>query len=325
MNKTVTNTNFANTCLHVVDRDFEKLSTSLPEGLEWIANLQSRLDDMGCAVKNILTPLAGINDFLDNTSTQYLIEKLVLELVKLPCKAARNILVGLSTIVQQIVYTSVHPINSTKDLTKALILFIDQLANPSTWTAMGVGSMASVAGQYLVTGAVISPLLLTISGGLIALGLAGTVIDAFLNVDSDTPMFRHIAGKLLDSLKMLPEVAATAFLSGVIFGAFHPEPAKPTQVEIDALARKFISDRGWGGGYELTCSLDSLGQVIIQRDSHWWHDIVYTGELAPGQYVLLPSPSPITLPVMYTGRLHNQNSSSYEEVCIDEGYLPLLD
>lgn len=133
--------------------------------------------------------------------------------MKLPPKAAWNIVTALYAIISQALYTVVHPIKGLNSLAKSTAFLLNELTKPETWTKIGTGSIGMFTAQGMILGGPFS---------LIGIGIGGALIAGGISVDTLSIVFQSETGKgldvFLDKVKMYAKQLPEAFLTGVFTG-----------------------------------------------------------------------------------------------------------
>lgn len=191
-----------------------------------------------------------INRLLD-CEVKGLIPKLAAFFARLPFKIARNMLRCLKTIILGIGYTAVHPVKAVMKLTKLIIILLNEMSKPETWSKMGAGMIGSSLGQAAI-GSPLSIIMAIIGASAVAAGLSlGALkasIEAFMvHKDQGTKVAlaearKAVVENLKKQVEMMPEAFCTGFLMGLMVGgvqkAIRDREVAEAQRQVDAkLAR----------------------------------------------------------------------------------------
>lgn len=202
---------------HVVCADLSKREIKQLSWDEWIVSkvpgfeFQNKIDALGREIESKFKPLFDFNDWLNANTDGSWYKQLALFLVKLPLKAARNIISLLYNVIKSILNTAVHPVQSLVGLVKMVIALVKALARPETWSKIGAGIMGASAGQALAMGNPVSLIALGIGGALLVGGLSVSTFLAALREES-------VGEHLLNQAQELSEAALTGFLVGLLLG-----------------------------------------------------------------------------------------------------------
>jgi hypothetical protein len=180
--------------------------------------IQNKFDGLVRHIENTFVPLGKFNEWLNSNGFGAWYRQLAIFLVKLPLRAARNILQMLYQIVKGCFYFAVHPLKSLVQLAKLMVRLLTELTKPETWSKIGGGCLGSSFGQSLVTG---NPL------SLVGIGIGAACLLGGLSIGALRAALLAQAGNraqgawtnFTDQLKQLPETALTGFLMGVMIGA----------------------------------------------------------------------------------------------------------
>lgn len=194
------------------ERDIQPLSWD-----EWIIakvpgfEFQNNIDTLGHEIESKFKPLFVFNDWLNANTDGSWYKQLVVFLVKLPLKSARNIISLLYNVIKGILYTAVHPVQSLVGLVKMVIELVKALARPETWSKIGAGVMGASLGQALSMGNPVSLMGLGMGGALLVGGLSVSTFLAALRGES-------VGQHLLKQGGDLSEAVLTGFLMGLLVG-----------------------------------------------------------------------------------------------------------
>lgn len=190
-------------------------------------------------------------------------------LVKLPFKAARNILKLLYNFVKAAIYAVNHPLKSLTKMAKYLVEIVYQLTEPETWSLIGAGMIGFSAGQAL-TGNPLSVIGFIIGAALLLGGISIGALRSALKAEEGN-VKDEVLKNLTKQAKAAMESASTAFVMGLILGAIQKciyDKTVPTYrvtsiEEAQKFAEQFIKDNGLPA-FD-TVQIDPAGNIII----HW--------------------------------------------------------
>lgn len=197
-------------------------------------DVQGLLDEVGAGADlgwtmGIRTGLGPLADYECNAWY----EKLALSLIKLPFRAAYNILCLIYSIVKTIATTVVHPLRAIIHLFKFIGNLVNALQKPETWSNMGAGIIGASLGQMAITGGLGPHAYLGLMFGtsVLVTGLAIGAISAAVNA---IPGLGHleVERQIKEQIKAVPECMATGFLVGLTMAAAFPSLSEETTTQI---------------------------------------------------------------------------------------------
>lgn len=172
--------------------------------------------------------LAAFNKWLDSSNKkEKIIHSIALFLVKLPLKAARNILRLILGCFKVVGYALLHPVKALAKLAKLIVMFLDELRKPETWTKTGAGMIGAGLGQACF-GNPLSILSVIIGGALAVTGFSVGALIATVKAYNDAKeqgsKEAWIAAKdaavnnIQEQAEAFSESLMTGFLMGLIIG-----------------------------------------------------------------------------------------------------------
>ena len=153
-------------------------------------------------------------------------------LVKLPLRAARNILALLVDIVKAAVYTVAHPVKATLKLAKMILNLLKALTKPETWSEMGAGMIGVSLGQ-LALGNPLVPIGFIIGAAMLFAGLSAGALVAAIEHYGEDECLGEVGKQIFEQLRKLPEAMLTGFLFGLMFGAIQKAQHKEHLEEVN--------------------------------------------------------------------------------------------
>lgn len=217
----------------------------------WVKQIEADLNS---------SKLAKFSAWLDRTGKKdEIVRSLALFLVKLPLKAARNILRSIIGVFKAVGYSLVHPIKALTKLAKLIVIMLDELRKPETWTKIGAGMMGAGLGQACV-GNPLSVLSVIIGAALsftgFTVGALVATVKAYNDHKSKGSQEAWIVAKNAAVNNMHNQSAAfsesmmTGFLMGLLIGGVQKavrdkELAKQQQIENERAIREkqWVFDR----------------------------------------------------------------------------------
>ena len=218
-----------NNSIYVQEKDLIKLSLSdrtIAHLDKWDTELdakipnfmvQERLDQLAKELERKFTPLAEFNTSLNSNGEGNWMNQLAVFLVKLPARAARNIINLIYSIIKGILYTAVHPLKSVNHLGHLLALLALELSKPETYTKIGVGMIGTSLGHCLMAGNPLSVIGLGIGAAMIVGGLSFGALKAAIEADEQQGS-AAVKLNLSTQLEQLPESLVTSFFMGLLIG-----------------------------------------------------------------------------------------------------------
>lgn len=213
----------------------DDLDTKIDEGFPQNI-LQTKIDELASRIKEKFSSCEGFDLWLQENNATEWYTQLATYLVKLPPKAAWNVIAALHNAISQALYLAVHPVKGLNSLAKSTVILLNELTKSETWTKMGAGSIGMLTAQGMILGGPIS---------LIGLGIGGALLVGGISVGAIPAMFEAETGKELDVLfdkikeyaKQLPEAFLTGVFSGLLIGGIRrafssPQPQPLEEVKI---------------------------------------------------------------------------------------------
>lgn len=180
--------------------------------------IQTRIDSLIEEIESIFEPLVEFNDWLNSNGHGAWHEQLAQFLVKLPFRAARNIVQQLYTVIKGIVFGVVHPLKAVNMVAKFLVLLPYELVKPETWSAMGAGILGASCGEAVIMGGFGSPIGVGIGGALLLGGVSVGTLKVMFEAAEEERLEK--AGQyLVQQGQRLSEVFLTSFYTGIIIAA----------------------------------------------------------------------------------------------------------
>lgn len=160
--------------------------------------------------------IQSFNTWIDSNGAGSRIQKLSTYFLKLPLRAARNVLQTLYNIIKIALYTLVHPWDAMQKALQGIAQFVRSLSNPEVIAQMGAGTLGASLGQLIVTGA--SPHALLGLGTGAALLIGGLSFSYFKTAQSAEKGRRleKIKAEWMKPVKQLPETLLTGLLTGLL-------------------------------------------------------------------------------------------------------------
>ncbi len=180
--------------------------------------IQTGIDQLGEAIQKQFAPLKRFNQWLDSNGEGNWFQKLHTFLIKLPFRAARNVLRLLYLVIKSAFYAATHPLKSLVKLAKLTVSLIHALTLPETWSKIGAGMIGASIGQSLAMGNPLSVVGIGIGAALAAAGLTVGAFKAAVQAEKGkkAKAFGH---NLFTQIKGVPEDALTGLYFGLLVGA----------------------------------------------------------------------------------------------------------
>lgn len=256
---------------------------------------QNKADQIGHFLKAKFSPLKKFNEWLDSNGQGEWYTQLATFLAKLPARAVRNIVNLLYRIIESIMFSAVHPLKSLINLSKLLLLLVDELTKPETWSKMGIGMVGTSLGQA-TTGNPYSVIGLGIGGAMAICGLTVGPLQAAILAEKGK---RAKAAKqnLFFQAKQIPETALTGFCMGLIIGGIQRALQKSYVVsdhqEATRHADQFIKDHNLPSYTKV--ELDPSGNMRIIWERQFFHPGPrgVTVTVSQGHLILQPNLAPL--------------------------------
>lgn len=225
---------------------------------DWMPNFmwQNRYDQFERSVHAKLEGLKRLNRLIDLPSDGPVVKQLLLFLVRLPLKVARNIIALLFDLLENIVKSSVHPLKAGLRLADFMVDLVKALTKPESLSKMGAGILGASAGHMLL-GNPVSTIGLFIGAALLLAGYGWTFVEDFKN---QVPIEMRL-GRLGSIIEAFCTGLALGLIAGSIQKALRPQGYKFTNLEeAKEFADRFIEDNHLPNYTSL--SLDN-GKVIL--------------------------------------------------------------
>ena len=198
-------------------------------------SIQDRADEVGRLIKEQCAHFERLNGWLDengwDSSRWY--KDLFLLLLKLPLRAARNVVRMLYRLIETIAYTCVHPLRSLNALAEQFVQFVRELTKPETWSRLGIGLIGLSCGQTIITGNPLSVLGIGLGCAMLVGGVSFGALQAAVLADTDR--FDAVKHNILSQAVPLSESLLTGLCFGLLFGAI--QGAKPSQQHVEPFLR----------------------------------------------------------------------------------------
>ena len=189
-----------------------KIDEGFPENI-----LQRKIDALASQIKDKLSACHGFDAWLQENNATEWYTQLATYLVKLPPKAALNVIDGLYNLISQALYLAVHPVKGLNSLAKSAILLINEMTKSENWAKIGSGSIGMLTVQGLILGGPVSLIGLGIGGALIAGGICAETLPAFFEATEGHEL-DALTTKMREYAKQLPEAFLTGVFSGLLIG-----------------------------------------------------------------------------------------------------------
>lgn len=230
---------------------------------------QKKVDEFIQLIDRRFEKLKPFNDWIDSNNSKHWIKNLAIFLVKLPLKAARNILKLLYNLVKAAIFAVNHPLKSLAKMAKYLVEIIYQLSEPESWSILGAGLIGFSGGQAL-TGNPLSVIGFIVGAALLLSGLSLGALKSALKAEEGN-VKEEIFKNLSKQAKAALESASTGLIMGLILGAIQktlydktvPNYRVTNIEEAQKFAEQFIKDNGLPP-FD-TVQIDPSGGIVI----HW--------------------------------------------------------
>jgi hypothetical protein len=222
--------------MNYLDQLDSKIDAGFPVNI-----LQTKVDELAGQIKEKFSVLKGFDTWLQENNATEWYTQLATYLVKLPPKAAANVLNGLYNLISQALYLAVHPVSGLNSLAKSAVLMAHELTKSENWAKMGSGSIGMLTAQAFVLGGPISLIGLAIGGALIAGGVCAETVPALYAAKEGTKL-DALLSEMRKYAKELPESILTGVFTGLLIGgirrAFSSSPLKPVNKPVNASFKK---------------------------------------------------------------------------------------
>lgn len=190
--------------------------------------IQQKIDELANQIKEKFSLFESFNKWLEENNASQWYTQLATYLVKLPVKAAKNVINTLYNIISQTLYMAVHPVKGVHCLAKQIVFLLNEISKPENWSKMGAGSLGMLTAQGMILGGPMS---------LIGLGIGAALIAGGMSVEIVSTLFEAKKGKENEALlsqikkyaKQLPEALLTGVFTGLLIGGIRRAFAKPQQ------------------------------------------------------------------------------------------------
>jgi hypothetical protein len=239
--------------------------------------LQKKMDEMGLYLEEKFACFPEFNQWLNTNNEGDWYQKLAMFLVKLPPKAARNVIRLLYDVIHSLLYGMAHPLKATARAGKNLVLLVEELSKPHNWSKMGSSMIGASFGQFLGTGGV-NPL------SIVGVGIGGALLIAGISVDSlkvvtsakdETAAMETLQGHVA----ALPEALMTGFCMGMLLGAIQ-RGMQVHQKNLYAVTDRSTA-RVWANKYVAAHHMPPPNQVFWTHSKHvvmqWRHPVHMAG------------------------------------------------
>ncbi len=208
-----------------LDNCEQRLDEKIPNSI-----IQNKIDKLGQAIESKFAPLTKFNDWLNKNEMGSWYKQLATFLVKLPIKAARNIVRLLYSIIKGVFYTAVHPLKAGVKFAKLIVRLLHELTKPETWSKLGAGIMGASAAQALITANPFALIGVGIGGAMVVGGISWGMLKAYLATNEQQSGRSAALENLMNQAKMLPEAALTGFCIGLLFGGIQKATLAPKEL-----------------------------------------------------------------------------------------------
>ncbi len=172
--------------------------------------------------------MAKFNSWLRDNGQGAWYTQLATYLLKLPLRAACNVMHLLFNFIKLAVKIAVcvptqiamHPLKAPIKLAKLLVQLIHNLAQPETWSKIGMGLMGSSLGYAAISGGSLGVITLGIGAALTIGGISLGTIKTALIADRRA-LWHDVKTYLLEQAKQLPEDFLTGFCTVMFLEGIH--------------------------------------------------------------------------------------------------------
>lgn len=215
----------------------ESIGARFNETFSCIVNLQSYPDRAGSAfTSHIVEPLSTWNEkWLERPIEGSFPFKVVILLVKAPICAVRNIVELFYSIIKNVFYACVHPIDAFFDLLMMLVDIIHTYVQIETASKSGAAMIGASIGQALIIGNPVSIIAASLGAFILLLGLTIGPLKAAVFAD-EGHRGEAALENLIQQLEKIPEMFFTGLLMGLFLGGIQkvvlPTSALPKDPQI---------------------------------------------------------------------------------------------
>lgn len=241
----------------------------------WMPNwtLQIKIDELGRYIEDKFSCFGEVDQWLRSNGQGAWYFQLATYLVKLPLRAAHNVIHLLYEIVKGAFQAVVHPLESPIRLAKMIIALLYAITLPGTYCKIGAGMIGAGLGQALILDIPVSTIAMIIGGAFLVSGLSFGALKEAIAAEQGkkgSAIFDFFGTQL----KQLPESCLTGFFMGLLIGgirkAMLPQQKLQgnalvrTQAEAESYAAEFVKNHHFPSPYSI--QLDSSGNVILRFD-----------------------------------------------------------
>lgn len=210
--------------------------------------LQKTAALMEAYLKRTFAPLVRFSEFLDKCGEGDWYQRLAAFLVKLPFRAVRNVVRTLYSIIENLVYVTVHPLKALNRVAKLLVRLVDELSDPDTLVKISTKVGAGMIGVGLGQAAMGNPLSVIGLGVGVGILLGGLVNRALLSAIDAQPdqRWQKIKDDLWELVKEVPEATLTGFCMGLLIGGIQQaivKHQKKVYAEFETQQKQRIADQ----------------------------------------------------------------------------------
>lgn len=222
---------------NAVNKPFDLLKNqfqSWDKKIDTIPNnvVQDRLDSLGTFIADSFAPLSEFSDWLNKTIDVDWKLQLAEFVVKLPLKAARNVILSVYKIIEAIFYAAAHPLKSANNLGKLIVDLLHELTKPEIYSKIGAGMLGASAAQAAL-GNPFSAIGLVLGAALVITGLSLGALKAAALAETREDILSDVKKQLFSQIRDLPEQALTGLFMGLLIGSIHKQIRKIEKNKID--------------------------------------------------------------------------------------------
>lgn len=177
--------------------------------------IQKKIDRLGAEIEAVFSPLVQFNNWLNKNDLGSWYKQLAFFLIKLPIKAARNIIQQLYSIVRGILWGLIHPLQAINSVAKFLVMLPYEFVQPEMWSKMGAAIVGASLGEAAAVNGFASLIALGIGGALIVGGVTAGTLKALVEAEKGQKL-QGAKHYLLKQAQELPETLLTSFFLGLI-------------------------------------------------------------------------------------------------------------
>lgn len=191
--------------------------------------IQKTLDSVGEYIEKKFEALKPFKEWLETNGEGAWYKKLALYLVKLPLRAAYNIINWLYKIIREVFCFIAHPLQGLNKIAKWLVELAHALSQPETWSQLGAGIVGISLGHAAIANPLSIPALI-IGGAMTALGLSFSVLKAAVE-SAQGKKLEMIKKTLSKQAQEIPEAIVTGVLLGMILAGIQKCAEPSSQVQ----------------------------------------------------------------------------------------------